>query len=87
MFRDGEDYGGTKNATNVCINSAKRNRQSNQEFAEAEWLYGQRYSESYGIRESAGGVQMAVWKILAKHRQFYYFEQIIAYQYRRYPRH
>lgn len=37
MFRDGEDYGGTKNATNVCINSAKRNRQSNQEFAEAEW--------------------------------------------------
>ena len=40
-----------------------------------------------GFGESAGGVQMAVWKILAKHRQFYYFEQIIAYQYRRYPRH
>ena len=87
MFRDGEDYGGTKKATTVCINSTKRNRQSNQECAEAEWLYGQRYSGSYGIRESTGGVQMAVWKILAKHRQFYYFEQIIAYQYRRYPRH
>ena len=39
----------------------------------------------YTVKDIQGA--MGFEKILAKHRQFYYFEQIIAYQYRRYPRH
>ena len=59
--------------TNVFINPAERDRQTDQEASIRTRLHGERCPDRDGIWKSAGSLQMDLRKIAAEFGQFYNF--------------